>query len=119
MFNDIIRKKLEELLGGDTKISIEIEPAEKQKQDDELKKQGLAPSNPKKDAEVKAMSKDEEESGDMMPEEDEDEKIASSLMDEDEMVGLVDMKEKPKGLFGKMKQKMAKDLAKKEKTLEA
>ena len=112
MFNDIIRKKLEEALGGSAKITIEIDPAQKQKDDEELKKQGLAPSNPKKDEEVKG-KKLEVEMEQETPEDD-DSELAASMMDEDEMQGLIEMQGKPKTLFGKMKQKMAKGVAKKE-----
>lgn len=94
LLGDLMKSKM----GSGLSIKIEVEPQDQQKDDEELKKQGLAPSFPKKDKEVKKLPDD------MEPE------VADELMspeEQEQMVMMSEQGEKPKGLMGKAEQVMA------------
>lgn len=96
ILNDVMRSKM----GGGLTVKIEIEPAEKNKENDELKKEGLAPSLPEKDDEVKRIPGQQSE----------DDELADHFMKPEEQAQMQAMAakgQKPKGIQGKAEQLMA------------
>lgn len=116
LLGDVLKNRVSGFKG----LSIEIKPLDKEQEDAELKKEGLAPAFPAKDQAVKAEALNEKQ---MPPSDmdlvDDDEEIADSLVNEDDQDDLLMMameNKKPKGLHAKAEQVMvAKKALKKKK----
>lgn len=100
--NDVMKSKMGNLHQGFA-IKIEVEPAEKDAENEDLKKQGLAPSLPAQDEEVKKVPGAEDEMMD-------DSQVADHFMspeEQEEMQMMASQGQKPKGLRGKIEQGIA------------
>jgi hypothetical protein len=104
MFNNLMKNQLQKAL----KITFEFEPEDLKSEDDEIKKEGLAPALPKMD-EKKGMKVKKPDSMEL------DEITISKLIperDAEEYMKMDERGEKPKGLRAKGEMEMVKSLAK-------